>query len=130
MTGSVTTGGILVDGLGVGDVGNTVLRDRQHLAEDGIVIVALTLEDDDHGGSRIVAGPDITSRGFVYVKEADVLMNEADVVVENELDKVLRTKAADANALRTCVKDALSDFFWKKTKRRPMVLPMIMRVDE
>ncbi|MBQ9611414.1 MAG: ribonuclease J [Lachnospiraceae bacterium] len=130
VTGSVTTGGILVDGLGVGDVGNTVLRDRQHLAEDGIVIVALTLEDDDHGGSRIVAGPDITSRGFVYVKEADVLMNEADVVVENELDKVLRTKAADANALRTCVKDALSDFFWKKTKRRPMVLPMIMRVDE
>ena len=130
VTGSVTTGGILVDGLGVGDVGNTVLRDRQHLAEDGIVIVALTLEDDDHGGSRIVAGPDITSRGFVYVKEADVLMNEADVVVENELDKVLRTKAADANALRTCVKDALSDFFWKKTKRRPMVLPMIMRVEE
>jgi len=122
VTGDVHTGSILVDGLGVGDVGNTVLRDRQHLAEDGIVIIAFAL---DEAGS-LTAGPEITSRGFVYIKEADVLMNEADIVVNEAISRCLDSHVKDINRIKSAVKDALGEFFWKKTKRRPMILPMIL----
>ena len=106
----------------MGDVGNAVLRDRQHLAEDGIVIVAIALDAE----GSLTAGPEITSRGFVFIKEADVLMNEAEAVVVNELERCLKSGTKDHSVFRTSMKDALSDFFWKKTKRRPMILPMIL----
>ena len=122
VTGKVPTGGVLVDGLGVGDVGNVVMRDRQHLAEDGIVVVAFAI-DADH---NLVSGPDITSRGFVYVKEADVMMNEATAVAEKAIFDCLDADVTDENKIRSMVRDGLSDFFWKKTKRSPMILPVIL----
>ena len=122
----VHTGAILVDGLGVGDVGNIVLRDRQHLAEDGIIIVVLTLEK---GTSRLLAGPDIVSRGFVYVRESEGLMEEARQAVSESLSKCLSSRYADWNKIKLSIRDAMNDFIWKKTKRRPMVIPIIMDVD-
>lgn len=125
VTGQVPVGAILVDGLGVGDVGNTVLRDRQHLAEDGIVIVTFAME---RGTDYLAAGPEIESRGFVYMKEADTLMKEADVVVQEALADCLDHGQDDPAKLKNSVRSALSDFFWKKTKRRPMILPMLMEI--
>ena len=125
VTGIVQVGSILVDGLGVGDVGNIVLRDRQHLAEDGILIVVLTLEK---GNSQILAGPDIVSRGFVYVRESDQLMEEATRVIEDSLRRLLDKGITDWGKMKSAVKDNLSDYLWKKTKRRPMILPIIMEV--
>ena len=123
VTGTVHTGAILVDGLGVGDVGNIVLRDRQHLAEDGIMIVVVTLE---RHSNVILAGPDIVSRGFVYVRESEDLMDGAREVVENALDSCLERNITDWGKIKTVVKDALSEFLWKRTKRSPMILPIIM----
>ncbi|MCR4706019.1 MAG: ribonuclease J [Lachnospiraceae bacterium] len=123
--GKVTTGSILVDGLGVGDVGNVVLRDRQHLAEDGILIVAMSL---DGVGNQLVAGPDIVSRGFVYVKESDELIAEAKEIIEAAVLDLLDRGISDWGKIKSTVKDKLSDFVWKKTKRRPMILPIIMDV--
>lgn len=123
ITGRVHTGAILVDGLGVGDVGNIVLRDRQHLAEDGIMIVVLTLEKRSN---QLLAGPDIVSRGFVYVRESEDLMGEARVVVEDALDNCLGRRVSDWGRIKTVIKDSLGDFLWKRTKRRPMILPIIM----
>ena len=114
-----------VDGLGVGDVGNIVLRDRQHLAEDGILIVVLTLEK---GSNNLLAGPDIVSRGFVYVRESEGLMEEARKVVTDSLDKCLSGRHADWNKIKMTIRDTMNDFIWKKTKRRPMVIPIIMDV--
>ncbi len=125
VTGSVSVGAILVDGLGVGDVGNTVLRDRQHLAEDGIVIVTFAME---RGMDYLAAGPEIESRGFVYMKEAEELMTEATKVAADALEDCLDHGQSDPARLRTSVRSALSDFFWKKTKRRPMILPMLMEI--
>lgn len=125
ITGRVHTGAILVDGLGVGDVGNIVLRDRQHLAEDGIMIVVLTLEKRSN---QLLAGPDIVSRGFVYVRESEDLMGEARVVVEDALDSCLGRRVSDWGRIKTVIKDSLGDFLWKRTKRRPMILPIIMEV--
>ena len=122
----VQTGAILVDGLGVGDVGNIVLRDRQHLAEDGIVIAVLTLE---HGSGQILAGPDIVSRGFVYVREAEELMEEARSVVEDAMDACYSHHVTDWAKIKNMIRDSLSDFLWKRTKRRPMILPIIMEVE-
>ena len=122
----VHTGAILVDGLGVGDVGNIVLRDRQHLAEDGIIIVVLTLEK---GSNRLLAGPDIVSRGFVYVRESEGLMEEARRAVSDSLDKCLSNRHADWNKIKLTIRDTMNDFIWKKTKRRPMIIPIIMDVD-
>ncbi len=122
---SVMTGGILVDGLGVGDVGNAVLRDRQHLAEDGIAIAAITIDSES---AKLVAGPEITSRGFVYIKEADVLMNEAYVVAEEAIMHCEASRITSREKIRSAVKDALGDFFWKKTKRKPMILVVIMEI--
>ena len=126
VTGHVQTGTILVDGLGVGDVGNIVLRDRQHLAEDGIVIAVLTLEKYT---GRILAGPDIVSRGFVYVREAEDLMDEARNCVEDAMDYCNAHHITDWAKIKNSIRDSLSDFLWKRTKRRPMILPIIMEVE-
>lgn len=123
VTGRVHVGNVMVDGLGVGDVGNIVLRDRQHLAEDGIMIVVVTLE---RHSNVILAGPDIVSRGFVYVRESEDLMDGAREVVENALDSCLERNITDWGKIKTVVKDALSEFLWKRTKRSPMILPIIM----
>ena len=122
----VQTGSILVDGLGVGDVGNIVLRDRQHLAEDGIMIVVLTLE---RGTNQVLAGPDIVSRGFVYVRESEDLMEEAKQVLCDAIEYCLmHNRYADWNRIKMVIRDTMNDFIWKKTKRRPMILPIIMDV--
>ncbi|MBD5493183.1 MAG: ribonuclease J [Lachnospiraceae bacterium] len=125
VTGKVPVGAILVDGLGVGDVGNVVLRDRQHLAEDGIMIVVMAL---DSYGSQLVSGPDIVSRGFVYVRESDELLEEARLLVDNAVEGCLSKGQTDWGKLKSTIKDVLSDFVWKKTQRRPMILPIIMEV--
>ena len=125
VVGDVPVGNILVDGLGVGDVGNIVLRDRQHLAEDGIVIVAFAMAA---GTDRVVSVPDITSRGFVYIKEAEELMNGASAVAQDVLFTCRERKTIDRIKIKAAVRDNLSDYFWKKTKRRPMILPMIIEV--
>ena len=127
VTGDVPVGNILVDGLGVGDVGNIVLRDRQHLAEDGIVIVAFAMQA---GTEFVLSAPEITSRGFVYVKEADEMMKSAVSVVEDLLETCTERGTIDRNHIKSVVRDNLSDFFWKKTQRRPMILPMIIEIDE
>ncbi len=126
VTGHVTCGGILVDGLGVGDVGNIVLKDRQRLAEDGIIIVVVVMNSD----GELVSGPDIVSRGFVYVRESEELMEEAGEVVEDAIDSVLGKKGTDWNRIRNVIRDDLGDFLWKRTKRNPMILPVIMGVEE
>ena len=125
VTGKVPVGDILVDGLGVGDVGNIVLRDRQHLAEDGIMIVVLSL---DGATDQLVSGPDIVSRGFVYVRESDELMEEAHIVVSEAVNGCLDRGISDWGMLKSAIKDSLGDYVWKKTKRRPMILPIIMEV--
>lgn len=126
VAGHVQTGSILVDGLGVGDVGNIVLRDRQHLAEDGIVIAVLTLE---RRSGQILSGPDIVSRGFVYVREAEDLMDEARSVVEDAMDYCTSHRVSDWGKMKNAIRDSLGDFLWKRTKRRPMILPIIMEVE-
>ena len=125
VTGKVPVGSILVDGLGVGDVGNVVLRDRQHLGEDGILIVVMALE---RSSNMLVAGPDIVSRGFVYVKEADELLEEARQVVDETMQDLIDRGISDWGKMRAATKDALSEYVWKKTKRRPMIMPIIMEV--
>jgi ribonuclease J len=126
VAGHVQTGTILVDGLGVGDVGNIVLRDRQHLAEDGIVIAVLTLE---RYTGQILAGPDIVSRGFVYVREAEDLMDEARNIVEDAMSYCNSHHVTDWSKIKNTIRDSLGDFLWKRTKRRPMILPIIMEVE-
>ena len=125
VTGKVVTGALLVDGLGIGDVGNAVLRDRQRLAEDGILIVVFAL---DAYNSELVAGPDIVSRGFVYVKESDEIMDEATQIAYDAICGCLDRGQTDWGRIKTIVKDNLSNYFWKKTKRRPMILPVIQEV--
>ena len=121
----VHTGSIMVDGLGVGDVGNIVLRDRQHLAEDGIIIVVMTLEG---GSGQVLAGPDIVSRGFVYVKGAEDLMEEARNVLNDTMDKCMDRGVTDWGKIKSEIRDSLGDFVWKETKRRPMIMPIIMEI--
>ena len=123
VNGKVPAGAILVDGLGVGDVGNVVLRDRQHLAEDGIVIVVFGL---DKGSGQLVSGPSIVSRGFVYVRESDKLIDDATDLVLDEVTEALEKGVTDWGKLKNIVKEVLSDYIWKKTKRRPMIMPIIM----
>ncbi len=125
VAGKVPVGDIMVDGLGVGDVGNVVLRDRQHLAENGIIIVVLAL---DQASGELTAGPDIVSRGFVYVREADELMEEARASVQSAVEKCLDKNIYDWGKLKGSIRDELADFIWKRTKRRPMILPIIMEV--
>lgn len=125
ITGQVPVGTVLVDGLGVGDVGNIVLRDRQHLAEDGIIIVVMTLES---GSGQVLAGPDIVSRGFVYVRGAESLMDEARKLLDETMDYCMDKNITDWGRIKTAIKDDLGEFVWKKTKRRPMIMPIIMEV--
>ena len=123
--GKVPVGNIMVDGLGVGDVGNIVLRDRQHLAENGIMIVVLALEK---GSNQLMAGPEIISRGFVYVRESDELMDEAQQVVYGAVEKCLDKGISDWGRIKNCIRDELADFIWKRTKRSPMIMPIIMEI--
>lgn len=121
----VPSGQVLVDGLGIGDVGSAVLRDRKHLAEDGLLVVVMTI---DGTSGVVVAGPDIVSRGFVYVKEAEPLMEELRTTCQIALDRCLDEGVSDWNGIKLAVKGALSDFLFKKTKRSPMILPVIMEI--
>ncbi|GFN23821.1 MAG: ribonuclease J [Thermoanaerobacteraceae bacterium] len=125
VAGRVPAGRILVDGLGVGDVGNIVLRDRRQLAQDGILIVVLTLNKDT---GTILAGPDIVSRGFVYVREAEELLEEAKARVRQVLERCEERKITDWSTIKANIRDILSKFLYEKTRRRPMILPIIMEV--
>lgn len=125
VSGHVQSGSVLVDGLGVGDVGNIVLRDRQNLSENGIIIVVLTLEKRSN---QLLAGPDIVSRGFVYVRESEDLMDEARLIVSEALEDCLSRNISDWTKLKNVIKDSLNDYLWKKMKRNPIILPIIMEV--
>lgn len=125
VTGQVPVGSIFVDGLGVGDVGNIVLRDRQHLSQDGIMIVVVSLE---RYTNQVLAGPDLVSRGFVYVRESEDLMEEAKAVIDEALYGCLDKGISDWGKIKMVIRDTLHDFIWKKTKRSPMILPIIMEV--
>ena len=123
--GTVPSGRMLVDGYGVGDVGNIVLRDRRHLAQDGLIVVVATVDADE---GTIISGPDIISRGFVYVRESDELMDEVRELVKKVLNDTLSSGATEWNQMKSGVKDALSKYLYTKTKRKPMILPVIMNV--
>ncbi|RJX40743.1 ribonuclease J [Paenibacillus pinisoli] len=121
----VQAGNVLIDGLGVGDVGNIVLRDRKLLSQDGILVVVVTLSKQD---GTIMSGPDIISRGFVYVRESEGLLDEANRIVTSTLNKLMNDKVNEWASLKTNVKDALGRFLYEQTRRRPMILPIIMEV--
>jgi len=123
--GKVPSGNVLIDGLGVGDVGNIVLRDRKLLSQDGILVVVVTLSKQD---GTIVSGPDIISRGFVYVRESEGLLEEANRIVSSTLEKLMSENVNEWASLKTSVKDALGRFLYEQTRRRPMILPIIMEV--
>ena len=125
LEGTVPAGKVLVDGSGVGDIGSVVLRDRKHLSEDGLVIVVATV---DVRGGYIVSGPDIISRGFVYVKESEALMEDARRVAEAALNAALKKKAHDRTQIKGAMRDDLAKFIYKSTKRKPMILPVLMEV--
>ena len=124
-TGTVPNGRVLVDGLGVGDVGNIVLRDRQHLSQDGLIIIVLTM---DSGTGEVIAGPDVISRGFVYVRESENLMDEVKSVVRHEIKKCEEKGIRDWATIKSTVRDNLKDYVFAKTKRNPMIIPIIMEV--
>ena len=124
--GHVKTGSVMVDGLGVGDVGNVVLHDRQKLSEDGMIIVVMTLEKNT---GRILAGPDMVSRGFVYVRESEDLMDKATSMVRDSVEKLEKDGVTDWNIIKNQIRDVLTGYVWNKTNRRPMILPIIMEVD-
>lgn len=123
--GSVTSGQVFVDGLGVGDVGNIVLRDRRHLSQDGIVVIVVTI---DKASGYIASGPDIISRGFVYVRESEDLMGEAKNVVRYALEKCESNNTKDWATIKSTIRDELKGYLYEKTKRRPMILPIIMEI--
>jgi ribonuclease J len=123
--GSVTWGSVMVDGLGVGDVGNIVLRDRKHLAEDGILTIVVTIERESFS---VLAGPDIVSRGFVFVKESDELMDGARKVVRRTLDQCLDSRTIEWSVIKSSIRNDLGEFLYSKTKRKPIILPIIMEV--
>lgn len=125
VAGKVTAGMVMVDGLGVGDVGNIVLRDRRQLSQDGILIVVVTMNKQTH---RVVAGPDIVSRGFVYVRESEALMDEATARVRQALERCEDDKVKEWAAIKSNVRDALGRYLFEKTRRRPMILPIIMEI--
>lgn len=122
-TETVPSGRVLVDGLGVGDVGNIVLRDRRHLAEDGLIVIVVTI---DGATGSVVAGPDVISRGFVYVREAENLMETIRVICKDCLDECEKGKIRDWTAIKTKLKSKVSDELYRDTKRKPMILPVIM----
>ena len=122
--GEVTAGNVLVDGAGVGDIGSVVLRDRKHLAEDGLVVVVATVDDY----REIVSGPDIVSRGFVYVKESEELMNRVKLIASESIERALSKKTRDWATIKGVVRDDIAKFIFKETKRKPMILPVIMDI--
>ena len=124
-TGNVTAGNIMVDGLGVGDVGNIVLKDRQKLSQDGLIIVVITM---DSASGTVIAGPDVITRGFVYVKESENLIEEIKKILRQELEKCEEKNITDWATIKAILKDKLHDYIYKKTKRDPMLLPIIMEV--
>ena len=124
-SGTVPAGRVLVDGAGIGDIGSVVLRDRKHLSEDGLVVVVATI---DMEGKMIVSGPDIVSRGFVYVKEAEELMNDARRVAEGSLERIMSRRINDWANIKTIIREDLAKFIYKETKRKPMILPVIMDI--
>jgi ribonuclease J len=123
--GIVPSGRVLVDGLGVGDVGSIVLRDRKHLAQDGLIVIVATIDGDN---GMLVAGPDIVSRGFVYVRESEGLMEETRKLAREVLEECSKDKITDWGTIKMRVKDSLSKLLYDKTKRSPMILPVIMEV--
>ena len=123
--GMVTNGKVLVDGLGVGDVGNVVLKDRQHLSQDGLIIVVLTMNS---ATGEVVSGPDVISRGFVYVKEAENIMDEVKSVAKHEVQKCEEQGITDWATIKSTLKDNLRDYIFTKTKRNPMIIPIIMEM--
>lgn len=125
IAGRVPSGGVMVDGLGVGDVGHIVLRDRKHLAEDGILTVVVTIEKESFS---VIAGPDIITRGFVYVKESENLLNETREIVRKELDKCMENRITEWVVIKSSIKNAVGKFLYEKTKRRPIILPIIMEI--
>ena len=125
IVGKVPSGTILVDGLGVGDVGTLVLRDRKHLAQDGLVNIVVTIEKETY---TIIAGPDIITRGFVYVKESEELINELREIATEELQNCLDEKILEWYIIKTNIKKALERFIYDKTKRRPTIIPIIMEI--
>ena len=125
VTGTIPTGNVLVDGLGVGDVGNIVLRDRKHLSEDGLMIVVVTISKED---GRVLAGPDIISRGFVYVRESEDLMDGAKNVIKDVLRDCEDRNIKEWAYLKNNIKESLKEYLYQKTKRNPMILPIIMEV--
>ena len=125
LNGSVSSGRVLVDGLGVGDVGNIVLRDRKHLSQDGLIVVVISIES---GSGELVAGPDVISRGFVYVRESEDLMEEIREISRKALLKCDEKKKSDWATKKSIIRDALRDYLYERTKRRPMILPIIMEV--
>lgn len=126
IAGEVQTGAVFVDGLGVGDVGNVVLRDRQRLAEDGIIMVVVAIEKET---KQVLAGPEIVTRGFVYIKESDELLEEAKEIMEEELMRCLDEGIGDWGKLKNLLRDTLSAFIWRRMKRSPMILAVIQEVD-
>ena len=125
LTGTVPSGKILVDGLGVGDVGNIVLRDRQHLSQDGLIVIVLTM---DSSSGEVVSGPDVISRGFVYVRESENLMEDVKKVIREEIEKCEQKHIKEWSIIKSNLKDTLRDYIYQKTKRNPMILPIIMEV--
>ena len=125
INGAVPSGQVLVDGLGVGDVGNIVLRDRRHLSQDGLMVVVVTIEKES---GCLVAGPDIISRGFVYVRESEELMTEAKKVVEQALMEYDLAGCGGWSFIKGIIRDSLKNYLWQKTKRSPMILPIIMEM--
>ena len=123
--GSVPSGKILVDGYGIGDVGNIVLRDRRHLAQDGLIVIVASVDMDER---MILSGPDIVSRGFVYVRESEALMEKVRTLSYNAIESCLKNNVTDWMQLKTKVKDDLTKYLYNKTKRKPMILPVIMNV--
>ncbi|MBP1581492.1 MAG: RNase J family beta-CASP ribonuclease, partial [Oscillospiraceae bacterium] len=122
VTGEVTAGAVMVDGLGVGDVGSIVLRDRKHLAEDGLIVVVATINTKS---KKLIAGPDIISRGFVYVRESEDMINQAQLIAKNAAETCLNNGIRDWSSLKQRMKDDVSKYFYAQTKRSPMILVVL-----
>ena len=125
LTTTVPFGKVMVDGLGVGDVGNIVLRDRQHLSQDGLIIVVLTM---DSATGEVIAGPDMISRGFVYVRESENLMDDVKALISLKINECVNSGISDWATIKSIIKDNLRDYIYRETKRNPMILPIIMEV--
>ena len=123
--GTVTAGKVFVDGTGVGDVGSVVLRDRKHLAEDGMIVVCVNLSSED---GSVITGPDIITRGFIYVKESEELMDNLQQVAMEAIERCQRKHVRDWSAIKSAIKNDLSGYLYKTTKRNPMILPVISEI--